>query len=239
MLYLSKTGTTGNEEIHKISLGRQSNDTLFYKFTEYTKPAQLTYNKESGKVVTASGNGTFITVQSETISGRQFNSMRLSGDHVEDVVKIRNQVFWVDETSEVKVISSDIESRSIFHIIKINFPNTTNKPDSFNRKVLASIHGDIDHLDNLRDNHDCSPKNPNRKKCSHICLAIGINMLGECWCSDGFHLSDNGVTCIENEQSHHEDERTEKQGVEMTTGLTTAKSSNRHNDQDDTTTTAK
>lgn len=63
-------------------------------------------------------------------------------------------------------------------------------------KLLTLLDKNMEHLDHLRANHDCSSINANGKKCEHICLSVGIGMLGECSCASGYDLGYDRLSCI-------------------------------------------
>ncbi len=110
----------------------------------------------------------------------------------DNIIGVQNQVFWVDGTNELKVLTLNPNEDSTLEIIRLSQKAAT-------KKLLAFVPSDAEKvlLENQRDDHQCSPKSTNRLLCSHVCLSSGIRSgLGICWCPVGYHMYKDGLTCI-------------------------------------------
>lgn len=96
----------------------------------------------------------------------------------------------------MKVITTD-EKRNTFIVQKMK-TNFSESRKSVDKIVLSLIPGenDLEHLDHIISNHDCSPENIYRKACSHICIPTGNNLQGKCWCPVGFVLGEDDLNCV-------------------------------------------
>lgn len=115
-----------------------------------------------------------------------------------DVIKFGSQVFWTD------MFSQDLKLATIGsanpRLIKLgsfegNSSSSANNSTNFLAKMTI-INRDLSGLEELRNKHECSMKNPNRKLCSHACLLTGDGFGGVCRCPEGLDLDTDGMSCI-------------------------------------------
>lgn len=131
---------------------------------------------------------------------------------VYDSVHINNQLYWVDQTDKVKVLTTFDDDDRFIQFIKINHNIISGMASESPRKILTAKDRNTSHLTQLRRRHQCSTDSQNRKVCSHICLPSSIKFLGECWCPKSFSLNGDGQTCIAKEQFSLN--KTENHGVD-------------------------
>lgn len=117
-----------------------------------------------------------------------------------DSIHINNQLYWVDQTDKVKVLTTFDDDDRFIQFITINHNVIGGMASESPRKILTAIDRNTSHLTQLRRRHQCSTDSQNRKVCSHICLPSSIKFLGECWCPKSFSLNSDGHTCITEEK---------------------------------------
>jgi len=140
-------------------------------------------------------------------TGTEYSWKKSDTGLVYDSVHIENQLYWVDKSDKVKVITTFDDDDRFLQFIKINGKEVSNVPLETSGKILAAIDRNIGNLIQLRRKHQCSTDSPNKKACSHICLPGNVKFLGECWCPTNLTLNTDKQTCIEQEQvivSQHE-----------------------------------
>lgn len=112
-----------------------------------------------------------------------------------DVVKHGNEIYWTDMFSQdLKFRSGGSQYVRSIQIGSFDPSSTDGNHTNFFPK-MAIINKDISYMGDLRDSHECSWMNPNRKNCSHICLIDGEGFNGVCVCPEGLTLDEDGITC--------------------------------------------
>lgn len=115
-----------------------------------------------------------------------------------DVIKFGSQVFWTDMFSQdlkLATIGSKTPRFIKLGSFEGNSSTSANNSTNFLAKMTV-INRDLSGLEELRNKHECSIRNPNRKLCSHICLLTGDGFGGVCRCPEGLELDADGLTCI-------------------------------------------
>lgn len=131
----------------------------------------------------------------------EYRSKVNPGGMIVAAVQIRNQTFLIDEMGQLKVVTTYFNARlneadhTDWFTQKINFKGFHTNSTLISRTVLTAVDRNIDYLENVREQHDCSAKNSRRKACSHICLPTNVKFLGKCWCPNHLSLKQDELTC--------------------------------------------
>ncbi len=139
-------------------------------------------------IFSAFTDGGNINIKSESSDGKQSCTKLFHGTAVLDLEKVGSQIYWIDETEEIKVIEEFIEFNPTPRIIKINNISTNNNNT---RKLLAHIPGIsyLNYINNERMVHKCSPLYTKVQPCPHICIPYATGNERKCQCSLGSHLA--------------------------------------------------
>lgn len=101
---------------------------------------------------------------------------------------------FTQELKSVTLGSQNVRKIKTGTFLESNSSNANNNTNFLAK--LTVINRDLTHLNELREKHECSYQNPNRKNCSHVCLLTGDDFAGACHCPDGLTLDEDGMTCI-------------------------------------------
>ncbi|CAL8080455.1 unnamed protein product [Orchesella dallaii] len=200
-LYISGTGKDMTE-IWKFELSGTNRSTIRRLNTD--KPIILKYDEESGNIMWVGTE----KVEFMPPTRNNFHFTFLTQPF--DVVKYKDRIYWTDMFSQDVIFRSS--SSIIFHSkerrIKLESLENNSTLNTFSGMKMTVLNRDpwqLEILRRLRNKHECSSMNPNRKRCSHLCLLSGgDDFVGVCRCPTDFILSQDGMTCIKQTCAQHE-----------------------------------